>query len=70
MSDSDLDAFVDRFARRVAGWHKPALASAKELTNERSGLPRKEDLNASYNAILGERKNHTTLLSNMSSLSE
>ncbi|KAL7903686.1 ClpP/crotonase-like domain-containing protein [Trichoderma velutinum] len=49
--DTDLDDFVDQFARRVSGWHKPALALAKELTNERFGLPKKEDFDASYNAM-------------------
>lgn len=49
--DADLDGLVDQFARRVAGWHKPALASAKELTNERFGLAKKEDFDASYHAM-------------------
>ncbi|KAL7929175.1 ClpP/crotonase [Trichoderma chlorosporum] len=42
LPDADLDKFVDEFARRVAGWHKPALSSAKQLTNKRFGLPREE----------------------------
>ncbi|KAL7782788.1 ClpP/crotonase [Trichoderma ceciliae] len=49
--DADLDDFVDQFAHRVAGWHKPALTSAKELTNERFGLPKEEQFFASYQAM-------------------
>lgn len=34
--DEDLDAFVDRFARRIAGFDKEALASAKRFIDEAS----------------------------------
>jgi enoyl-CoA hydratase/carnithine racemase len=36
--DADLDAFVDRFARRIAGFNKDALADAKRFIDE-SSLP-------------------------------
>lgn len=49
--DADFNSFVDQFARRVAGWHKPALSSAKELTNERFGLPKTEHFFESYQAM-------------------
>ncbi|MBW9113687.1 enoyl-CoA hydratase/isomerase family protein [Rhizobium cauense] len=34
--DADLDAFVDRFARRIAGFDKDALAEAKRFIDEAS----------------------------------
>lgn len=34
--DSDLDAFVDRFARRIAGFDKEALTDAKRFIDEAS----------------------------------
>lgn len=34
--DADLDAFVDRFARRIAGFDKGALADAKRFIDEAS----------------------------------
>lgn len=49
--DANIDHFVDQFARRVAGWHKPALSLTKELTNERFGIPREEHFFASYQAM-------------------
>lgn len=33
--DADLDAFVERFARRVAGFDKAPIAATKELLNDR-----------------------------------
>jgi enoyl-CoA hydratase/carnithine racemase len=41
--DADLDAFVDDFARRVAGFEKRALELAKNLVNARAGLPSEAD---------------------------
>jgi enoyl-CoA hydratase/carnithine racemase len=37
--DAELDAFVDRFARRVANFDKKALELAKKTVNARGGLP-------------------------------
>lgn len=34
LPDADLDAFVDRFARRIAGFDKEALVEAKRFVNE------------------------------------
>ncbi|MBB3465199.1 hypothetical protein [Rhizobium sp. BK377] len=34
--DADLDAFVDRFARKIAGFDKDALADAKRFIDEAS----------------------------------
>ncbi|KAL7912446.1 ClpP/crotonase [Trichoderma velutinum] len=51
LPDADLDSFVDKFAHRVAGWHKQALSSAKQLTNKRFGIPKEEDFFESYQAM-------------------
>jgi enoyl-CoA hydratase/carnithine racemase len=37
--DAELDAFVDRFARRIASFDKEALTEAKRLINRASILP-------------------------------
>ncbi|KAL6699290.1 ClpP/crotonase [Trichoderma pleuroticola] len=52
LPDVDLDSFVDRFARRVAGWHEQSLSSVKDLTNERFGLPKEEHFFESYQAMV------------------
>lgn len=44
--DAELDAFVDRFARRVDSFDRQALALAKKILNERGSLPKAEDLAA------------------------
>jgi len=44
--DAALDAFVDNFARRVDSFDREATKLAKELINERSGLPTIENLAA------------------------
>ena len=49
--DAELDDFVDRFARRVASFDKPALAEAKRLINRRS-LPAGQDLLESQTTFL------------------
>lgn len=51
--DTELDAFVDRLARRIASWDRPALALAKSLTNHSSSLPPGRDLVASQEAFFG-----------------
>jgi hypothetical protein len=38
--DSELDAFVDAFARRVASFERKALATAKRMVYERTAPPR------------------------------
>lgn len=45
--DAQLDDYVDRFARRVASFERPAIATIKELVNQRTGLPSVGDLEQS-----------------------
>jgi enoyl-CoA hydratase/carnithine racemase len=42
--DVELDEFVHRFAVRIAGFSKTALAAAKEIINERTGIANVKDL--------------------------
>jgi len=44
--DDELDAFVDRYVERVAGFEKSAIAAAKSVLNERAGLATVADLDA------------------------
>jgi enoyl-CoA hydratase/carnithine racemase len=44
--DAELDAFVERFAARLAGFDRRAIATAKQIINERTGLPQPADLAA------------------------
>ncbi len=44
--DAELDAFVDRFARRVDTFDKQALTLTKKILNERGSLPKPSDLAA------------------------
>ncbi|WP_036506731.1 enoyl-CoA hydratase/isomerase family protein [Nocardioides sp. URHA0020] len=46
VADADLDAFVSRFAERVAAFDKPALAATKELLNKRVRMAEPADLEA------------------------
>jgi enoyl-CoA hydratase/carnithine racemase len=50
--DVELDEFVDALANRIAGWHRPAIASAKRIINERTAPPSEGDLLQSFSAIL------------------
>lgn len=36
--DAHFESFVDRFARRVAGWDHEGIAAAKKIINERTGF--------------------------------
>jgi enoyl-CoA hydratase/carnithine racemase len=49
IKDSELSAFVDTFARRVAGFDKGSLTETKQAVNDRAGLPSLSDLTASLN---------------------
>ncbi len=51
--DAELDAFVDRFARRVASFDRAAIAAAKVTINERLGLPKPADMVASQATFFG-----------------
>jgi enoyl-CoA hydratase/carnithine racemase len=42
--DAELDDFVDRLARRIASWDKPAIAAAKQAINDRSRMTTSEFL--------------------------
>jgi enoyl-CoA hydratase/carnithine racemase len=44
--DAELDAFVERFATRVASFDRTAIAAAKEIINQRAGLAQPADLAA------------------------
>jgi hypothetical protein len=37
--DAEFEYFVDKFARRVAGWDHYGIATAKQLINENSAFP-------------------------------
>lgn len=47
--DAELDEFVDRFAKRVAGFEKKAIAAAKKTIYKRVGLAKVEDFNETQN---------------------
>jgi enoyl-CoA hydratase/carnithine racemase len=53
LPDAELDAFVDNFARRVAGFEKRALELAKKLVNARAGVPTEADRWLSNHAFIG-----------------
>ena len=42
-----LDAFVERFATRVASFDRRLIAAAKDIINQRAGLAQPDDLAAS-----------------------
>ena len=42
--DAELDAFVERFATRVATFDRRLIAAAKEIINQRAGLAQPADL--------------------------
>lgn len=49
--DAELDAFVERFATRVASFDRRLLALTKKIVNERVGLASIEDLKATQKAF-------------------
>jgi enoyl-CoA hydratase/carnithine racemase len=51
LPDAELDGYVDAWARRVAGFDRPALATIKRIVNERSAPPSVGDLLQSFAAI-------------------
>jgi enoyl-CoA hydratase/carnithine racemase len=51
VADTELDAFVDSLASRIAGFDKQALATVKRLVNQRSAPPSEGDLLQSFRAI-------------------
>ncbi len=51
--DAELDAFVDRFARRVSSFDARALELAKKLVNARAGVPSEADRWSSNQAFVG-----------------
>lgn len=53
--DAELDAFVDRFARRVASFLPRPLELAKKLVNAHVGFPSEAELWNSNHAFLGTR---------------
>ncbi len=52
LPDKDLDDFVDAYARRVAGFERGALATAKRLINERVAPPTEGELLQSFATIV------------------
>jgi enoyl-CoA hydratase/carnithine racemase len=51
LPDTELDAFVERFAARVASFERPAIAAAKETINRLLGLPQPANTIASQNTF-------------------
>lgn len=47
--DAALDEFVDRFAKRIAGFNKKAIATAKKIINERTHMAKVADLASTQN---------------------
>ena len=45
--DAELDAFVERFASRVAGFDRRLITAAKEIINQRAGIATTADIVAS-----------------------
>lgn len=56
--DSELDAYVDAFATRIASFDRRALELAKKMVNARAGVPSEADLWTS-NYVLSEVNNWT-----------
>jgi enoyl-CoA hydratase/carnithine racemase len=52
LPDAELDAFVDAFARRIAGYDKEVIVGIKELVN-RASLPSDEEFLAALKAYFG-----------------
>lgn len=52
LPDDELDAFVDRAARRLAGFEKSSLSGVKRLVNERVAPPAPGELLQSFREIL------------------
>ncbi|KAM0259707.1 hypothetical protein ACHAQJ_003141 [Trichoderma viride] len=52
IKDSELSAFVDNFARRVAGFDRQPLLETKRAVNDRAGLPRLTDLLSSMQVFV------------------
>ncbi|KAK0758817.1 hypothetical protein N5P37_008301 [Trichoderma harzianum] len=50
--DAQFEKFVDKFARRVAGWDHSAIATAKNLINGRTGFPTADEQIESFNSFL------------------
>ncbi|TGJ85577.1 hypothetical protein E0Z10_g3227 [Xylaria hypoxylon] len=48
--DDQFDEFVDRFARRVAGWDRYAIGHAKSVINQ-SGFPTLEEVQSDFAAF-------------------
>jgi enoyl-CoA hydratase/carnithine racemase len=55
LPDAELDAFVDKMARRIAGFDKQTLADIKRLVDA-SSLPTNEQIGAEWEAFLGSVK--------------
>ncbi|WP_395105397.1 enoyl-CoA hydratase/isomerase family protein [Actinomadura sp. SCN-SB] len=52
LPDAELDEYVDRLARRIAGFPSQSIATTKALVGSRQDLPTEEDLRESFAAIL------------------
>ena len=52
LPDIELDAYVDRIARRIASFDATALATAKSLVDQRLEPPTEEELQESFETIL------------------
>lgn len=50
--DAELDAYVDRLARRIAGFSSESIATTKQAVNARQAPPAREELADSFATIL------------------
>ena len=51
--DDELDAFVERFALRIASFDTLALRAVKEILNEEVGPPSAQSMASSYERFIG-----------------
>jgi hypothetical protein len=54
--DAEFEAFVDKFARRVGGYSKFALAQTKSIVNMRTSLPSGAEYEHSWEAFVESSK--------------
>lgn len=51
--DAELDVFIERLTGRISRYSRKALATAKQLVNQRAGLPTVEVLSTTQNLFFG-----------------
>ncbi|MBW4661587.1 MAG: hypothetical protein KME15_23200 [Drouetiella hepatica Uher 2000/2452] len=58
--DAELDSFVERLARRIAGFDRQAIATAKQSISQRTSLPTLEDIGSSETKFFEAASHPTT----------